>query len=354
MASSILQSKEQPTAKTATLQPIEGLRFDRLMGTLGFLFVAGLYLDGWAHGHGLVDKTFFTPWHAVLYSGYLLNAAVLVGVLYLNHKRGLSWLRAMPKGYELSLVGVPLFAVGGVGDAIWHTLFGFEIGTSQVLSPTHLLLAFSGILIMTGPLRAAMRRSDMKEARGWAKLLPMLLSLIALLLMATFFTEYANPFVRTWVVTTPFPYANLAQSLGVAAVLIETAILMGSIFLVMRRWTLPLGTMTLLFTTNVALISVLADQYAIIPAAVIAGILADALLWWLKPSIERPSAFRLFAFLTPMILFLLYFIVLITRDGTTWTIHLWLGSCVIAGIVGLAMSYLVVPPLGPVEDDEVL
>jgi hypothetical protein len=30
--------------------------------------VAGIYLDGWAHNHGKVDS-FFTPWHAVLYSG---------------------------------------------------------------------------------------------------------------------------------------------------------------------------------------------------------------------------------------------------------------------------------------------
>jgi hypothetical protein len=37
-------------------------------------FVAGLYLDGWAHNHGKVDNTFFTPWHAVFYSGYVAIA----------------------------------------------------------------------------------------------------------------------------------------------------------------------------------------------------------------------------------------------------------------------------------------
>ena len=354
MASSTLNTKDQTsntTAKAATQQPIGGLGFDRIMSLLAFVFVAGLFLDGWAHSHGLVDKTFFTPWHAVLYSGYLINALLLVGVLYLNHIRGRSWLKAMPKGYELSLAGVPLFAIGGVGDAIWHTLFGFEVGTDQVLSPTHLLLAFSGILIMTGPLRAAMRRTDMKDAQGWEKLLPMLLSLVALLLMATFFTEYANPFVRTWVVTYHYQSASLAQALGVAAILVQTAILMGSLLLVLRRWTLPIGTMTMLFTLNVALIVVLADQYRLIPGAIIAGIIADILLWWLKPSVERPNALRLFAFLTPLILFLCYFITLMIYPGIIWSIHLWLGSCVIAGIVGLALSYLVVPPLGPIEDE---
>jgi len=347
MASSTVTTKQKFSDKLTTRQSIGGLRFDWLMSILGFVFVAGLYLDGWAHAHGQVDQTFFTPWHAVLYSGFLINAAILLGVLYLNHARGASWQRAIPRGYELSLLGVPLFTIGGVGDAIWHTLFGFEIGTEQILSPTHLILAFSGILIMTGPLRAAMRRTDMKAALGWSKLLPMLLSLVALLLMATFFTEFVNPFVRTWVVTSPFRPASLAQALGVAGILLQTAIL-----LVLRRWTLPPGTMTMLFTLNVALISVLADQYKLIPAAVAAGIVADILLWRLKPSVEHPNALRLFAFLTPLILFLFYFIDLLIQPGIVWSIHLWLGSCVMAGIVGLAMSYLLVPPSGPVEDEE--
>ncbi len=352
MASSTITTKQEFSDKPTTRQAIGGLRFDWLMSILGFMFVAGVYLDGWAHAHGLVDQTFFTPWHAVLYAGFLVNAAILVGVFYLNHARGSAWLRAMPKGYELSLVGVPLFTIGGIGDAIWHTLFGFEIGTEQVLSPTHLILAFSGILIMTGPLRAAMRRADMKAALGWSKLLPMLLSLVTLLLMATFFTEFANPFVRTWVVTYPFQPASIAQALGVVGILLQTAILMGAILLVLRRWTLPQGTMTMLFTLNVALISVLADQYKLIPAAVAAGIVADVLLWRLKPSVEHTNALRLFAFLTPLILFLFYFIDLMIMPGIIWSIHLWLGSCVMAGIVGLAMSYILVPPLGPVEDEE--
>src|SRR2546421_1711705 len=178
MASSVATAKNQSLERAETKQPIGGLHFDWLMGILGFLFVGGLYLDGWAHAHGKVDNTFFTPWHAVLYTGYLVNAIVLVATLVINHRRGKTWQKALPTGYELSLIGVPLFAIGGVGDAIWHTLFGFETGVDQILSPTHLVLAFSGIIIMTGPMRAAMRRSDMKAAYGWSTLLPMLLSLI--------------------------------------------------------------------------------------------------------------------------------------------------------------------------------
>ena len=194
---------------------VSSLRFDWIMVVVSVWWLGGLFIDGWAHSNIPQLETFFTPWHAILYSGYLLNAILLVGTLYLNHARGLPWRKAIPTGYELSLVGVPLFAIGGIGDMIWHTLFGFEIGTEQVLSPTHLVLATSGILMMTGPLRAAMRRPDTRGAQGWSKLLPMLLSVIALLLMFTFFTEFAHPFVRTWVITNTFPYESLAQALEI-------------------------------------------------------------------------------------------------------------------------------------------
>lgn len=345
MASSALT-----TQTTAGTKPLTGgLRFDWLMSILGFLFVGGLFLDGWAHAHGKVDNTFFTPWHAVLYSGYAINALVLFFTLFRNHSQGVSWQRAIPQGYELSLIGVPFFAIGGIGDAIWHTLFGFEIGVEQLLSPTHLVLAFSGILIMTGPLRAAMRRSDMKAAQGWSKLLPMLLSLVALLLMFAFFTEFVNPFVRTWVVVSRFSFPNISETVGIAGILIQAGIFMGTLLLVVRRWRLPLGSLTFILTLNMALISVLADQYRLIPAVLIAGIIADILYQWLKPSIERQNELRIFAFLTPTILYLCYFAALGLSRPIVWSLDLWLGSCFMSGVVGLVLSFLVVPPLGPME-----
>jgi hypothetical protein len=52
---------------------------DWIMTVLSAVFISGLFLDGWAHTHGRVDETFFTPWHAVLYGGYLACAVVLLG-----------------------------------------------------------------------------------------------------------------------------------------------------------------------------------------------------------------------------------------------------------------------------------
>src|SRR5260221_1711102 len=153
MADSTITAKGQtlPEAKSDVLA--SSLRFDLLMGVLGMVFVGGLYLDGWAHAHGMVDRTFFTPWHAVLYSAYALNAAVLVATLLRNHARGYAWQRAMPAGYELSLLGVPLFRPAGAGDIFWHFLFGFEVVIKPLFSPTHLVLPLGGFFIFIGPLR---------------------------------------------------------------------------------------------------------------------------------------------------------------------------------------------------------
>jgi hypothetical protein len=91
------------------------------------------------------------------------------------------------------------------------------------------------------------------------------------------------------------------------------------------------------------------DRYALILVALVAGIVADLLVWLLKPTTTRSAALRLFAFFVPAVLYLLYFLTLILTSGISWSIHLWLGSTLLAGIAGLLLSYVRVPLLGPVE-----
>jgi hypothetical protein len=314
------------------------------MAFLSCWFIGGLFIDGWAHAHGRVDNTFFTPWHAILYSGYFATAVALVIATYINHTRGRSWLNAIPGGYELSLFGVPVFIAAGAGDLVWHTLFGFEVGVAPLLSPTHLLLALGAILMMSGPLRAAWRRSG---APGWQHLLPMLFSLTATFSLLTFFTSFAHPVVDTYLVT--HGLTDSAQSRGAATILLQAAILMGTLLLVVRRWQLPIGSMTFLITLNVALMTVFQDTYYLIPAALLAGVASDVLLWRLRPSTQRVTELRIFAFSVPVIFYLIYFTTLGITQGITWSIHLWLGSSMMAGVVGLLLSYVLIAPREPVE-----
>jgi hypothetical protein len=79
--------------------PRSGSRFDWIATALAATFTGGVFLDGWAHTHGRVDDTFFTPWHAVLYAGFLAMALLLVGRAAWGVARdGASWRRAMPEG----------------------------------------------------------------------------------------------------------------------------------------------------------------------------------------------------------------------------------------------------------------
>ena len=109
--------------------------FDWTMTILSAVFVGGLFLDGWAHTHGRVDETFFTPWHAALYSGFLATALFLWGGLVWGVRRGHRWAAALPDGYGLSLLGVALWFVGGPFDFAWHAVFGFEVNVEALMSP---------------------------------------------------------------------------------------------------------------------------------------------------------------------------------------------------------------------------
>ena len=117
-----------PAATGPAATAVGGPGFDWLMAVLGAWLIGGLYLDGWAHIHVPALETFFTPWHAVLYSGYGAGAAALVATFVRNRRRGAPRARALPPGYRASLVGAFVFFFGGVADMLWHVVFGIEEG----------------------------------------------------------------------------------------------------------------------------------------------------------------------------------------------------------------------------------
>jgi hypothetical protein len=334
-------------ANEREVYPARGLRFDWIVAILSTFLVGGLYLDGWAHNHGKVDQSFFTPWHAVMYGVMFLVAAFLFVSMIRNRVKGFAWPRLLPQGYLLSWLGVVIFVLGGVGDMIWHTLFGIEVSVDALLSPTHLILALGGVLIIGGPLRAAGMNLPQDGSRDWTTMTPMLLSVTALLSVLTFFTQFVHPLVDTLAAKgySPRPDPFFTQALGVAGILIQAALLMGLVLLIVRRWTLPFGALALILTLNSLLVSVLNDQYALIMVALATGLIADVLLWRLRPLSDKPVRFYLFAFVVPVVFYALYFLTLLVTRGLDWTIHMWAGSIVMAGIVGLLLSFVMVPPL---------
>jgi hypothetical protein len=327
--------------------PAPNIRFDWLMAALSTLFVIGLHLDGWAHNHGQVDNTFFTPWHAVLYGSFALVGLALVVTQFRNVARGHSFLQALPRGYGLALVGVILFGLGGGFDFVWHSLFGFEANLEALISPAHLLLAFGAFLFLTSPLRAAWYRRD---SSGWRDLFPAVASLTLIFTLFSFFTQYAHFLNEPYLlIQRRFADDGYMQILRFFGIFSQSALLMGLLLFALRRWRLPFGTITLMLAVNTALYfwmrNRFVDDYPILLIApVISGLIADAVMTAIRPSPQQPAKLRIFSFLVPLTVILSYFIVAQIAYGVTWTVHLWLGVCVIAGFIGVLLSYLLVPP----------
>lgn len=322
-------------------------RLDGIFALLAIWFVGGLFLDGWAHNTGKVDS-FFTPWHAVLYSGFLVNAGALVWVWSRNITKGYTLRNAIPTGYEASLIGAGIFAAGGAFDMLWHLLLGIEVNLEALISPSHLMLALGIFLIMSGPLRAAWRRADPKTntiLSHW----PMLVSLGFTLLILTFFTFPLHPFLYRWA-STSFVDPNNQQHevyimIGLGSILLQSAILMGCVLFALRRWLLPFGSVTLILLLNtIALAGIKGfTDMQFVSVALITGLLADVLILTLKPSLQNVMGLRFIAFIVPTVLYFLYFISLHLNGGVWWTVPFWSGSAVLAGVVGALLSYVLVP-----------
>lgn len=146
------------------------------------------------------------------------------------------------------------------------------------------------------------------------------------------------------------------QNLGFAGVALQTAVLLGIILLLISRFVPPLGTFTILLAIVGLLSSILAaSEQPLLTAlfAAIAGAAMDGLYRWLRPSSERERELRIFAFLAPVVAFAIYFIGVRAFDGLAWSVNLWSGAIVGAGLVGLLLSFLIVPPSQPVATEDV-
>ena len=363
-----------PTVKEKT-RAVSSLRFDWIMVVVSVWWLGGLFIDGWAHSNIPQLETFFTPWHAVLYSGYLAVAITLIVkilqnlrqsavstggtapslvMLVRNNLPGNRWTQAIPTGYELSLLGVAIFGVSGIGDLTWHIIFGIERSTEALLSPTHLGLALGIGLALSGPLRAAWRRSG--GTTSWRQLGPAILSLTFTFSLLTFFTVYASPLITPW----PIIDTSNSPNRGITDILLITALTMGCVLLALRRWRLPFGTFAFMFGLNGALMVAFSPNSLLVsvPTALLGGLAADIVYRILQPSLDQPTSVRLFAFLVPVMFYALYFVDLaivgpiIFQGGIIWSVPFWAGAPVIAGITGFLLSYVMIPPARVAEEKD--
>src|SRR5262245_24816218 len=95
-----VQAGARPSAKSRLERPIASWRYDMAMSLLLLWMITGAFVDGWAHNHFGDDiETFFTPWHAALYSGFGSVMLLTSGTWLRNISQGYRMQKAMPGGY---------------------------------------------------------------------------------------------------------------------------------------------------------------------------------------------------------------------------------------------------------------
>jgi len=322
--------------------------------------IAGSYADAWAHGHIARLETFFTPWHGILYSGYVVSACVMLGTVLINHSRGAKWLAAIPKGYELSLLGVIGFFFGGIGDLAWHTLFGIEQNIDALFSPTHLFLMVCFGLMVLGPYRARYRRREQPATLKEHFLLAVAFALF--LVTVTNFSQSTSPFQTFWpqisstgIVAAQSTHAgvfvprtisslnDITQLQAIEGYLLEVVLFTGLTLYTIRSFRLTFGFFTFVQLAVAIPMSFMGDHYVVILIGLLAGLLLDVAYYFIRPALSQPWRFRLFAAISASTLYFVYMLALLMLGGIVWTIHMTVGSIFVTGVVGWLLSYLILP-----------
>jgi hypothetical protein len=141
-------------------------------------------------------------------------------------------------------------------------------------------------------------------------------------------------------------YTFIGRAYSEDAFIISSIILMGMLLLLVRRWRMPVGAMTLILGLYSAAMASQADTYFAIPAAIAAGVVADVLLLTLRERARAGTGFYTFAFAVPFVLCVAYETAVRYHDGGLgWPFNMVVGSPFIAGFAGLLVAFCYAAPL---------
>jgi hypothetical protein len=315
---------------------------DLMAGLLGLLIVTAVYLDGRAHVLELPDS-FFTPWHAFLYSGLLLLTAWLALISRRAAIRQASRRPfVIPAGYGAAVTGALLFGFGGGTDMVWHQAFGIEEGIEGLLSPAHLLLFVSGTMMISGPACAARHRAAATSL--WERL-PATIGVLGM----TSTTAFALVFASGFITDAPsfalahghgsneahFMAERLAEE-GLASYVVTSLVLVIPLtYLVRSRLFWP-GAVTVV-VSSIAFLAALIEDFANIAtviAAVIAGVLTDAaLLVVRRAALPVRGEELVLAALLPLLLWPGQLVALNMVREVLWPLELVTGVAVLCALV---------------------
>ena len=366
-------------------RPQTTLKEDAITAFLASYTLVALFWDGLRHNNLTGVDEFWSPPHIAMYIG-LTGLGVWIAIVLLRYQKGLEELdwAAVPRGYRLAFAALPLAAIAGPLDFIWHEAYGFENQIDSTFSPPHQGLFYAGAMLAAIPAASAWQRRW--TAPPLRCFLPTVFSVTSVIAAMLFVVHQMLPFYGgAGVVATQafqddiagraeafapgadtvhteglaralthygddaFPYYFFSVHAAVAGILLFTIAFMGAILLMRRRWRIPPGSLTIMGTFLALLWPMLSEyrEAELIPALVLAGVIGDVLLARLGD-----RRIRLFALLLPPALWAVFFLcVELLQDGLGWEPTLWVGLLGTTAGLGYAMSLLVFPPYNTVEKD---
>jgi hypothetical protein len=352
---------------------------------LSVLTLFAVFWDGLLHNNTGELDSFWSSAHIAMYAGLSVLGGWIGLVFVKRQPRGrleLS-LAAVPHGYGLALVALPLAALGGPGDFLWHAIYGFENQVDAPFSPTHQMLFLSGALLGGIALASAWARPG--RVHGLRTLLPAVLSATAVVAMVNFTFMNLLPFFWSFIATEdfqedllryddayapgadivhpeglaeaaehygdgPFPYYLFSNMQAIAGILIFSAVLVAAVLYLRRRWVLPFGSLTAMCSLLAVLFPFFtAWRYPeMVGALVVTGVLGDVLARLLvagdPPSVLR---IRLFAALLPIAIWAPFLLAIALFSGLGWNETVWTGILSTTAGVGYGISLIMFPPALP-------
>lgn len=381
------QAYETPNGRPQT-EPWE----DAVTILLSVATLFAVFWDGWLHNNSTTLDSFWSEAHVAMYLG-LTTLGGWVGLVFIKRqprgKLNLS-MAAVPYGYGLALIALPLAALGGPGDFAWHAAYGFENQVDAPFSPTHQMLFLAGGLLGGIGLASTWQRPG--RVVPLSKLWPAVLSATAIVAMIEFAFMNLLPYFWHRVPTTAFqddlvsskfqdayapgtdavhtmglndayqnysdsafPYYLFGNMQVIAGMVIFTAVLVAAILYLRRRWVLPFGSITLMLTL-LALLFPFFSRFThpeFIVQMIVAGVILDGLARWLHGRTgTKTYRLRLFALLVPIVLWGTYLLTIAITDGLGWNPTMWTGVLSTTAGVGYAISLIMFPPALPKAPQE--
>ncbi|GIG60104.1 hypothetical protein Lfu02_44760 [Longispora fulva] len=326
-------------------------REDALTTFFGAWLVGGALTDGWAHNNIRALETIFTPWHAILYSGFVATALWTVFLAYRRRDGHRLWWRdAWPAGYKVGVVGAVIFFFAGNLDLVWHSVFGIETDLDALFSPTHIGLAIGSGLLLTSPLRswwAAGSTGTLRTAAGIGALVLGTTSTAVFLIYASAFQsiEPTRPYAGAQ--GTP---GYLAASMSLTSYLVTTALLVLPLTLVLRRRSAVPGTATALVAVvalfAVGILDLPGTQTVAAGAATAGAVVVDILVGYLDRArgLDAPLRLPLAGALFGAVVWSAHLLALDLLEGVRWPVELWSGTIVMSAAVGALIGGLAARP----------